>query len=55
MDRSHFYSIMNGEGTLDYENLFEHQGASFLPKGFQGFLQRDELQFQVSTRWKKCG
>ena len=40
MDRDFFYSIMNGEGTLDYELYLNYENAAFLPKRFQGFLQR---------------
>ena len=47
MDREHFYSIMNGEGTLDYEIYLNTKALLSCQKDFKDFCNRDELQFQV--------
>jgi tryptophan 2,3-dioxygenase len=47
MDRQHFYSIMNGEGTLDYELYLNTKELLHCQKEFSAFCNQDELQFQV--------
>ena len=47
MDREHFYGIMNGEGTLDYELYLDTKKLLACQKDFHAFCNRDELQFQV--------
>jgi tryptophan 2,3-dioxygenase len=47
MDRSYFYSIMNGEGTLDYELYLNTKALLSCQKDFAQFCNQDELQFQV--------
>ncbi len=47
MDREHFYSIMNGEGTLDYELYLNTKALLSCQKEFKDFCNRDEMQFQV--------
>ena len=47
MDRLHFYSIMNGEGTLDYELYLNTKSLLSCQKDFAAFCNKDELQFQV--------
>src|SRR6266516_2984008 len=47
MDREYFYSIMNGEGTLDYEIYLSTKALLSCQKDFKDFCNRDELQFQV--------
>jgi tryptophan 2,3-dioxygenase len=47
MDREHFYGIMNGEGTLDYELYLNTKALLHCQKEFSAFCNRDELQFQV--------
>src|SRR5216683_1568712 len=47
MDREYFYSIMNGEGTLDYEIYLNTKALLSCQKDFKDFCNRDELQFQV--------
>ena len=47
MDRNYFYSIMNGEGTLDYERYLETHRLLACQKDFNQFCNRDELQFQI--------
>ncbi|MGB6484103.1 MAG: tryptophan 2,3-dioxygenase family protein [Candidatus Acidiferrales bacterium] len=47
MDREFFYSIMNGEGTLDYEIYLNTKALLSCQKDFKEFCNRDELQFQV--------
>ncbi len=47
MDRSHFYSIMNGEGTLDYELYLNTKKLLSCQKEFHEFCNPDELQFQI--------
>jgi tryptophan 2,3-dioxygenase len=47
MDRQHFYSIMSGEGTLDYEIYLNTKALLSCQKDFSAFCNRDELQFQI--------
>ncbi|MGH9703009.1 MAG: tryptophan 2,3-dioxygenase family protein [Candidatus Acidiferrales bacterium] len=47
MDRAHFYSIMNGEGTLDYELYLNTKELLSCQKEFKDFCNADELQFQI--------
>src|SRR5580704_16564818 len=47
MDREHFYSIMNGEGTLDYEIYLNTKALLSCQKDFKDFCNADELQFQL--------
>src|ERR1700719_4046591 len=57
MDREHFYSIMNGEGTLDYEIYLSTKALLSCQKDFKAFCNADELQFQlvhqVEELWMK--
>jgi tryptophan 2,3-dioxygenase len=47
MDREYFYSIMNGEGTLDYELYLNTKNLLSCQKDFSQFCNADELQFQI--------
>jgi len=47
MDRDFFYSIMNGEGTLDYELYLNTKTLLSCQKDFKDFCNADELQFQI--------
>lgn len=47
MDRAYFYSIMNGEGTLDYEIYLNTKALLSCQKDFKDFCNQDELQFQI--------
>jgi tryptophan 2,3-dioxygenase len=47
LDREHFYSIMNGEGTLDYEVYLNTKQLLTCQKDFKDFCNADELQFQI--------
>ncbi|HXN24202.1 MAG TPA: tryptophan 2,3-dioxygenase family protein [Candidatus Dormibacteraeota bacterium] len=47
MDRKHFYEMMNGEGTLDYELYLNTKSLLSCQKPFAELCNRDELQFQV--------
>jgi tryptophan 2,3-dioxygenase len=47
MDRAHFYSIMNGEGTLDYELYLNTKALLSCQKDFGELCNADELQFQI--------
>lgn len=47
MDREFFYSIMNGEGTLDYELYLNTKALLSCQKDFKEFCNADELQFQI--------
>lgn len=47
MDRNHFYAIMNGEGTLDYELYLNTKTLLTCQKQFPEFCNKDELQFQI--------
>lgn len=47
MDRQHFYSVMNGEGTLDYELYLKTKTLLSCQKDFHEVCNADELQFQI--------
>jgi tryptophan 2,3-dioxygenase len=47
MDREYFYSIINGEGTLDYELYLNTKQLLACQKDFKEFCNQDELQFQI--------
>jgi tryptophan 2,3-dioxygenase len=47
VDRSHFYSMMNGEGTLDYELYLNTKKLLSCQKEFHEFCNADEMQFQI--------
>jgi len=47
MDRRHFYEIMNGEGTFDYEIYLNTKALLSCQKDFEAFSNHDELQFQI--------
>jgi tryptophan 2,3-dioxygenase len=47
MDREFFYSIMNGEGTLDYEIYLNTKALLSCQKDFNDLCNADEMQFQV--------
>jgi tryptophan 2,3-dioxygenase len=47
MDRDHFYAIMNGEGTFDYELYLNTKTLFSCQKDFHAFSNHDELQFQI--------
>jgi tryptophan 2,3-dioxygenase len=47
LDRQYFYSVMNGEGTLDYELYLNTKQLLSCQKDFTAFCNGDELQFQV--------
>ncbi|HEV3277056.1 MAG TPA: tryptophan 2,3-dioxygenase family protein [Terriglobia bacterium] len=47
MDRAHFYEIMNGQGTFDYEVYLNTPKLLSCQKEFADFCNADELQFQV--------
>ena len=48
MNREHFYSIMNGDGTKDYELYLNTKALLSCQKDFHEFCNADELQFQVA-------
>lgn len=47
MDREFIYSILNGEGTLDYEIYLNTRQLLACQKDPEAFCNHDELQFQV--------
>ena len=47
MDREYFYSVINGEGTLDYELYLNTKQLLACQKDFKKFCNQDELQFQI--------
>src|ERR1700726_3352698 len=47
MDRQHFYSLMNGEGTLDYELYLNTKALLSCQTKFEKLCNADELQFQI--------
>src|SRR6202140_2381784 len=47
MNREHFYSMMNGEGTLDYELYLNTKSLLSCQTKFDELCNADELQFQV--------
>ena len=48
MNREHFYSIMNGEGTLDYELYLNTKALLSCQTKFDELCNADELQFQIA-------
>jgi tryptophan 2,3-dioxygenase len=47
MDRSSFYAMMSGGGTLDYELYLNTKNLLSCQKDFEALCNRDELQFQI--------
>ncbi|MBW1780490.1 MAG: tryptophan 2,3-dioxygenase [Deltaproteobacteria bacterium] len=47
MDRDYFYSIMNGNGTTDYEKYLNTGRLLSCQKDFRELCNDDELQFQI--------
>ncbi|BAZ49678.1 tryptophan 2,3-dioxygenase [Nostoc ellipsosporum NOK] len=47
MEREYFYSIMNGQGQLDYEIYLNTQDLLSCQKDFHQLCNQDELQFQI--------
>jgi tryptophan 2,3-dioxygenase len=47
MEREYFYSIMNGQGTLDYEIYLNTHALLSCQKDYQELCNQDELQFQI--------
>jgi tryptophan 2,3-dioxygenase len=47
MDRADFYSMMSGDGALDYELYLNTKALLSCQKGFEAFCNHDELQFQI--------
>jgi len=47
MDRDYFYSIMNGNGTTDYEKYLNTGRLLSCQKEFRELCNDDELQFQI--------
>jgi len=47
MDRSSFYEMMSGGGTLDYELYLNTKNLLSCQKDFDAFCNPDELQFQI--------
>jgi tryptophan 2,3-dioxygenase len=47
MNRDYFYSIMNGQGKLDYEVYLNTFALLRLQKDFNHLCNHDELQFQI--------
>ena len=47
MDRSHFYEMMKGGGTLDYELYLRTNALLSCQKDFTEFCNHDEMQFQI--------
>ena len=47
MNREHFYAIMNGEGTLDYELYLNTKALLSCQTKYEELCNKDELQFQV--------
>ncbi len=47
MAREFFYSIMNGEGPLDYEIYLNTKALLSCQKDFKEFCNADEMQFQI--------
>ena len=48
MDRTHFYSIMNGSGDFDYEIYLDTKRLLSCQKDFDKLCNADELQFQIA-------
>ncbi len=47
MNREHFYGLMNGEGTLDYELYLNTKALLSCQTKYQELCNADELQFQI--------
>ena len=47
MNREHFYALMGGEGTLDYELYLNTKTLLSCQGKFETMCNRDELQFQI--------
>jgi tryptophan 2,3-dioxygenase len=47
MDREHFYRLMKGEGTFDYERYLNTPALLACQKPFAQLCNGDELQFQI--------
>ena len=47
MNREHFYAMMNGEGTLDYELYLHTKALLSCQTKYEELCNADELQFQV--------
>ena len=47
MNREHFYALMGGEGTLDYELYLNTKTLLSCQSKFDDFCNKDELQFQI--------
>ena len=47
MDREHFYAIMDGEGTEDYELYLNTKKLFSCQKEFHTLCNPDEMQFQI--------
>ncbi|MGH6780530.1 MAG: tryptophan 2,3-dioxygenase family protein [Sphingomonadaceae bacterium] len=47
MDRQAFYAMMNAPAALDYELYLDTGTLLGCQKGFDDFVNRDELQFQI--------
>src|ERR1700743_1353122 len=47
MNRDHFYSLMNGEGTLDYELYLNTKSLLTCQTKYEDLCTADELQFQI--------
>ncbi len=47
MDREHFYRLMSGDGTLDYEVYLNTPQILSAQKPFDALCNGDELQFQI--------
>ena len=47
MNREHFYALMGGDGTLDYELYLNTKALLSCQRRFEEFCNQDELQFQI--------
>ena len=47
MDRSYFYKMMNGDGSLDYEKYLNTADLLSCQKPYDALCNADELQFQI--------
>lgn len=47
MNREHFYALMGGEGTLDYELYLNTKTLLSCQSGYSELCNKDELQFQI--------
>ena len=48
MNREHYYAIMSGEGTLDYELYLNTKTLLSCQTRFEELCNADELQFQLA-------